>query len=56
MFSALCYAEFAARIPSKLTAILSTNRLESSAPNQYAVSGSAYTFSYVSLGEIVAWM
>eukprot|EP01102_Stenamoeba_stenopodia_P017210 TRINITY_DN6137_c0_g1_i2.p1 TRINITY_DN6137_c0_g1~~TRINITY_DN6137_c0_g1_i2.p1 ORF type:complete len:609 (+),score=105.85 TRINITY_DN6137_c0_g1_i2:267-2093(+) len=35
LFSALCYAEFAARIP---------------------ISGSAYTFSYVSLGEIVAWI
>lgn len=35
LFSALCYAEFAARIP---------------------IAGSAYTFSYVSLGEIVAWI
>jgi APA family basic amino acid/polyamine antiporter len=35
LFSAFCYAEFAARIP---------------------VSGSAYTFSYITLGEAVGWM
>lgn len=34
-FSALCYAEFASRIP---------------------VAGSAYTYAYASLGEIVAWI
>jgi basic amino acid/polyamine antiporter, APA family len=34
-FSAMCYAEFASRIP---------------------IAGSAYTYAYASLGEIVAWI
>lgn len=35
MFSALCYAEFASRIP---------------------ISGSAYTYAYISFGELIAWI
>ena len=34
-FAALCYAEFASRIP---------------------IAGSAYTYTYASLGEFLAWI
>lgn len=35
LFSALCYAEFASRVP---------------------ISGSAYTYAYTTMGEIIAWI
>lgn len=50
--SALCYTEYAARFPGTTAFSLLINFFSPF----FLVSGSAYTFTYLAMGEAMAWM